>query len=65
MSFLTYKQLSKIGFLSLGENVLLSEKASIYNAPKIHIGSNVRIDDFCILSAGEEGIFQSGDDPFC
>lgn len=55
-SFLTRKQLSKKGFLSLGTNVLISEKASIYNASKIRIGNNVRIDDFCILSAGEHGI---------
>ena len=45
-----------MGFLSLGENVLVSEKASIYGASRIRIGSNVRIDDFCILSAGEQGI---------
>ena len=31
-------------------------KASFYNSKKISIGSNVRIDDFCVLSAGEGGI---------
>jgi carbonic anhydrase/acetyltransferase-like protein (isoleucine patch superfamily) len=56
MAFLTQKQLAEIGFLSLGKNVLLSEKASIYGASRIQIGSNIRIDDFCILSAGEQGI---------
>ena len=56
MSFLTFKQLSEMGFLSLGQNVLISEKASIYGASRIRVGSNVRIDDFCILSAGEQGI---------
>lgn len=56
MSFLTQKQLAEKGFLSLGENVLISEKASIYGASRIRIGSHVRIDDFCILSAGEDGI---------
>jgi acetyltransferase-like isoleucine patch superfamily enzyme len=56
MSFLTHKQLAEMGFLSLGQNVLISEKASIYGASRIRIGSNVRIDDFCILSAGEQGI---------
>ena len=45
-----------MGFLSLGQNVLISEKASIYGASRIRVGSNVRIDDFCILSAGEQGI---------
>jgi acetyltransferase-like isoleucine patch superfamily enzyme len=51
--FYTREELMKMGFRSLGENVLISDKSSIYNASKISIGSNVRIDDFCILSAGK------------
>lgn len=39
-----------MGFCSVGDNVYISRKASIYGADKINIGSNVRIDDFCILS---------------
>ena len=54
--FYTKEELLKIGFKSIGENVLISDKASIYNAKNIEIGSNVRIDDFCILSAGDGGI---------
>jgi galactoside O-acetyltransferase len=54
--FLSKDQLKQIGFKSIGENVLISDKSSIYNAKNIEIGSNVRIDDFCILSAGEGGI---------
>lgn len=54
--FYNREQLEKIGFKSLGENVLLSDKCSIYGANKIEIGSNVRIDDFSILSSGEGGI---------
>ncbi|MES2619997.1 MAG: acyltransferase [Bacteroidota bacterium] len=57
MGALSVEQLSKFGFGSIGENVLISDKASIYNPKKIHLGNNVRIDDFTILSAGEEGIF--------
>lgn len=49
-SFYSQKELEKIGFKSLGQQVLLSRKASIYNPEKISIGSYVRIDDFCILS---------------
>lgn len=30
--------------------MLISKKASIYNAERIRIGNHVRIDDFCILS---------------
>lgn len=54
--FYTKEELQKIGFKSIGENVLISDKASVYGAKNIEIGSNVRIDDFCIISAGEEGI---------
>lgn len=49
--FYTREQLQKLfNFKSLGDNVLISDKASIYNSSNISIGSNVRIDDFCILS---------------
>lgn len=34
-----------------GKNSTISEKASIYGSDNIEIGDNVRIDDFCILSA--------------
>lgn len=50
--FYTKEELNKIGFKSIGENVLISDKASIYGAKNIEIGSNVRIDDFVILSPG-------------
>ncbi|KFK97885.1 MULTISPECIES: acyltransferase [unclassified Serratia (in: enterobacteria)] len=56
MAFLTEEQLKNIGFASFGVNVLISDKASIYGASRIKIGSNVRIDDFCVLSAGCGGI---------
>lgn len=54
--FLTKKQIDKIGFKSIGDDVLISDKASIYNPSDIEIGSNVRVDDFCIISAGNGGI---------
>ncbi|MCI5143806.1 MAG: acyltransferase, partial [Candidatus Electrothrix sp. ATG1] len=38
------------------DNVLISDKSSIYNPGRISIGSHVRIDDFCVLSAGDGGI---------
>ncbi len=49
-SFYTDAELKTIGFKEVGENVKLSRKASIYSPEKIILGSNVRIDDFCILS---------------
>ncbi len=50
MAFLSIEQLKLLGLKSFGENVLISDKASIYSPHLISIGSNVRIDDFCILS---------------
>lgn len=54
MSHLSGKEL-KI-FKHTGENVLISSKASFHNPSNISIGSNTRIDDFCVLSAGSGGI---------
>lgn len=54
--FLSKDELQKIGFKSIGDNVLISDKCSIYSPQKIEIGNNVRIDDFCVLSAGIGGI---------
>ncbi len=50
MAFLTQAQLTDMGFKSLGENVKISDKAAIYNADQIEIGSHSRIDDFCVIS---------------
>ena len=50
MSFLNKKQLKQLGLKNFGSNVLISDKASIYSPHLISIGSNVRIDDFCILT---------------
>lgn len=49
-SFYSKEELETIGLKNIGENVLISRKASIYGAENICIGNNVRIDDFCILS---------------
>ncbi len=56
MGYLSREHLKTMGFASLGEDVLISEKASIYGPERIAIGSRVRVDDFCLLSAGEGGI---------
>ena len=55
-SFLTNSEIQKIGFKKIGENAKISRKASFFNAGKIKIGNNSRIDDFCVLSAGPGGI---------
>lgn len=56
MAYIDRSTLERLGFRSLGQNALISDKASLYNCAKISLGDNVRIDDFCILSAGENGI---------
>lgn len=56
MSFYDPEELASLGISSIGSNVRISRKASIYGADRIAVGDNVRIDDFCILSAGEGGI---------
>lgn len=50
MGFYTKEELKEIGFKSIGKNVFISNKCSIYSPEEISIGNNVRIDDFCILS---------------
>jgi galactoside O-acetyltransferase len=47
--FYTDEELQKIGFKHIGENCLISRKASFYLQGEMTIGNNVRIDDYCIL----------------
>lgn len=56
MSYYTVEELMTLGLANFGEDVRISKKASIYNPTRISIGNHVRIDDFCVLSAGEGGI---------
>lgn len=56
MGHLKRDEIERMGFASLGLNVLISDRASFYNCERIALGSNVRIDDFCVLSAGAGGI---------
>lgn len=56
MNYLLKNELSALGLKSVGENVLISSLAVIIHPERITIGNNVRIDSFCLLSAGEGGI---------
>ena len=49
-SFYSHDELIELGFKSIGTNVMISRKASIYGCSNMIIGSNVRVDDFAILS---------------
>ncbi len=49
-SFFKRDELDRMGFKSLGKDVQLSRKTSIYAPERIRIGDHVRIDDFVFLS---------------
>lgn len=50
MAFYSGQELEHFGFKFLGKNVLVSDKASLYNHEQIVLGDHSRIDDFCIIS---------------
>ena len=56
MTMLSREAIKALGFLSVGENVQISDRASFYGAHRIRLDNNIRIDDFCVLSAGAGGI---------
>lgn len=55
-SYYAESELRGLGLKDYGERVCLSRKASLYGAANISLGSDARIDDFCVLSAGAGGI---------
>lgn len=56
MAMLSREAIERMGFAAVGENALISDRASFYGANCITLGDNVRIDDFCVLAAGAGGI---------
>jgi acetyltransferase-like isoleucine patch superfamily enzyme len=56
VSYYSEDELRALGLKDFGERVRVSRKASLYGAAGIAIGSDSRIDDFCVLSGGEAGI---------
>ena len=50
MAYYKDEELNRLGFKSIGKNVKISDKASIYNHDQIEIGDNSRIGDFCVVS---------------
>jgi acetyltransferase-like isoleucine patch superfamily enzyme len=56
MAMLSRDAIERMGFASVGDNVLISDRASFYGTARMALGCNVRIDDFCVLSAGAGGI---------
>lgn len=56
MGLLSQKSLADMGFASVGRHVRISDRASFYCPSRISLADDVRIDDFCVLSAGQGGI---------
>jgi dTDP-4-amino-4,6-dideoxy-D-glucose acyltransferase len=56
MSYLTTSEIESMGFKSVGSNVRISRHATFYGTENISIGSNTRIDDFCVISSSKAGI---------
>lgn len=56
MAVLARAAVETMGFASVGRNVSVSDRASFHGIGNISLGDNVRIDDFCVLSAGPGGI---------
>ncbi len=54
--FYTLSELAELGLASCGRAVLISRQALLIQPDLIAVGSHVRIDAFCILSAGPDGI---------
>lgn len=50
MPYLSESALKELRFKKIGRNVKISERASIYDAHRMEIGDNSRIDDFCVIS---------------
>ena len=65
MAYYTEDELKNLGFKSIGKNVKISDKASIYNFDKMEIGDNSRIDDFCVISGSVKIGSNVHITPFC
>ena len=48
---LSKKKLSRIGFAKIGKNIFISKNVTIIGANNVYLGSDIRIDDYTIISA--------------
>jgi dTDP-4-amino-4,6-dideoxy-D-glucose acyltransferase len=55
-SFLSVDELQAIGFAAVGENVLIDRTALWFGVERVRIGSNSRVDAYCMIQAGEGGV---------
>ena len=54
--FLSAEEIQSIGFRYTGEGVRISRRAVFFAPQRISIGQETRIDAFCVLSAGGNGL---------
>jgi dTDP-4-amino-4,6-dideoxy-D-glucose acyltransferase len=59
--YYTGKELAKIGFGSIGRNVMISRAVELVNVSQIFIGSNSRIDTFAIIAPSGDATIRIGD----
>jgi acetyltransferase-like isoleucine patch superfamily enzyme len=59
-SFLAPGELAALGLGSCGERVSVSRKASIYCPSHVYLGSDVRVDDFSVITAGSDAVVRIG-----
>jgi galactoside O-acetyltransferase len=59
-SFLSPEEIKSIGFGAVGRTLRISRYARFYGPSLIHLGDDVRIDDFAVLSAADGGIHLEG-----
>jgi dTDP-4-amino-4,6-dideoxy-D-glucose acyltransferase len=55
-NFLSPDELARTGFGQVGVNARISRQALFFAPERIHVGDDVRIDAFCILSGGQPGL---------
>jgi acetyltransferase-like isoleucine patch superfamily enzyme len=56
MTFLTANELGRLGFAALGNNVQIDRTALWFGAHNVRIGSNTRVDAYCVVQAGDAGV---------
>lgn len=56
MGVLSKEAVVDLGFKYISPTARLSDKASFYGCENIEIGDYVRIDDYCVISAGQGGV---------
>ena len=59
-SWYSEEELKNIGFGSIGKNIFISKKVSIYGAHNIFMGNDIRIDDYCIFASSNGKLFLEG-----